>query len=127
VGFYIAIDNSILQYIQMLRTVCTFSELNYTLIFEDKKVNVTAEINTLPNLDSGVIKENIELDLKKNREYSLKLRVTSQSQTATSQKHVFCKLYSSLLCTYSLKVNYNNVMAIPINSDTRPRKSHNCF
>jgi hypothetical protein len=86
----------------MLRTICVFSELNYTLIFEDKQGNVIADINTLPNLDSGVIKENIKLDLKKNREYSLKFRVTSQSQTATSQKHVFCKLYIYNMLHYSV-------------------------
>jgi hypothetical protein len=85
----------------MLRTICTFTELNYTLIFEDKQGNVIAEIDTFPNPDSGVIKENIKLDLKENREYYLKLRVTSQSQTAASQKHVFCKLYASLLCTHN--------------------------
>jgi hypothetical protein len=94
----------------MLRTICVFSELNYTLIFEDKQGNVTAEINTLPNPDSGVIKENIKLHLKENREYSLKLRVISQSQIAVSQKHVFCKLYAITLYS-QLKpcIDHNNV------------------
>ena len=51
-----------------------------------------AEINTFANPDSGVIKENIKLDLKENQEYSMRLQVTAQSQTATSQKHIFSKL-----------------------------------
>ena len=76
----------------MLRTICNFSELDYTLIFEDQQGNVIAEINTLPNPDSGVIEENIKLDLKENHEYSLKVRVSSLSQTTASQKHVFSKL-----------------------------------
>ena len=76
----------------MLRTICKFSELDYTLIFEDQQGSVVAEINTLPNPDSGVIKENIKLDLKENHEYSLKVRVSSLSQTTASQKHVFSKL-----------------------------------
>ena len=76
----------------MLRTICKFSELDYTLIFEDQQGSVVAEINTLPNPDSGVIKENIKLDLKENCEYSLKVQVSSLSQTTTSQKHVFSKL-----------------------------------
>ena len=50
-----------------------------------------AEVDVFPNPDSGVMKENIKLDMKENQEYSLKLRVTAQSQTATSQKHVFSK------------------------------------
>ena len=76
----------------MPRTICNFSELDYTLILEDQHGNVMAEIIALPNPDSGVIEENIKLDLKENREYSLKIRVSSSSQTTVSQKHVFSKL-----------------------------------
>ena len=76
----------------MPRTICNFSELDYTLILEDQQGNVMAEIIALPNPDSGVIEENIKLDLKENREYSLKVRVSSLSQTTASQKQVFSKL-----------------------------------
>ena len=58
---------------------------------ENEKGNVMAEVNAFPNPDSGVIHENVKLDLKENREYSVKLRVTARSQTATSQKHIFRK------------------------------------
>ena len=44
-----------------------------------------------------MIKEIVRLDLKENQEYSLRLRVKSQSQTVTSQKHIFSKLSSSLI------------------------------
>ena len=76
----------------MPRTICNFSELDYTLILEDQQGNIMAEIIALSNPDSGVIEENIKLDLKENREYSLKVRVSSLSQTIASQKHVFGKL-----------------------------------
>ena len=78
--------------IQIPTTICSFSELNYTLMVENKQGNITAEVNTYPNPDSGVINENIKLDLKENQKYSMRLRVTAQSQTATSQKHIFSKL-----------------------------------
>ena len=60
-----------------------------------------AEVDIFPTTDSSEIKEIIKLDLKENQEYSLKLRVTAHSQTATSQKHVFSKLQSSLLSTHN--------------------------
>ena len=50
------------------------------------------EVDTFPNPDSGVIEENIKFDLKENQEYSTRLRVKFQSQTAISQKHIFSKL-----------------------------------
>ena len=76
-----------------LRTGYDFNELNYTLVVENKRGNIIAEVNTFPDPDSGLIKENINLDLKKDCKYSLKVRVTTrdQSQTATSQKHIFSK------------------------------------
>ena len=78
--------------LQIPTTICSFHELNFTLVVENKQGNLMAEINTFPNPDSGVIKEDIKLDLKENQEYSLRLRVMAQSQTATSQKHIFSKL-----------------------------------
>ena len=50
-----------------------------------------------------MIRENIKLDLKENQEYSLKVRVKVQSQTATSQKYIFSKLYSSFTLYSQLK------------------------
>ena len=61
---------------------------------ENKQGNIIAEVSAFPDPGSGLIKENINLnDLKENREYSLKVRVMThdQSQTATSQKHIFSK------------------------------------
>ena len=76
----------------MPRTICNFNELDYALILEDQQGNIMAEIIVLPKRDSGVIEENIKYDLKENREYSLKVRVSSLSQTTVSQKHIFGKL-----------------------------------
>ena len=88
-----SLTRSIISFIQILRTLCDFNELNYTLVVENKQGNIIAEVNTFPDPDSGLIKENINLDLKENYEYSLKVRVAThdQSQTATSQKHIFSK------------------------------------
>ena len=83
--------------LQLPRTSCSFNELNYTLIIENKQGVLEGELNTFPDLDSGVIEESIRLDLKGNQKYSLKLRVNAKSQIATSQKHVFSKLYSFTL------------------------------
>ena len=66
--------------------------MNYTLIVENKQGSLWAEVDVFPNPDSGVMKENIKLDVKENQEYSLKLQIKAQSQTATSQKHIFSKL-----------------------------------
>ena len=54
-----------------------------------------AEVGTFPLLDSGVVKESITSNLKENQNYSLRLRVDAQSQTASSQKYFFSKLQSS--------------------------------
>ena len=54
-----------------------------------------AEVGTFPLLDSGIVKENIASNLKENQNYSLRLRVDAQSQTASSQKYFFSKLQSS--------------------------------
>ena len=88
-----SLTRSIISFIQILRTLCDFNELNYTLVVENKQGNIIAEVNTFPDPDSGLIKENINLDLKKNCEYSLKVGITirDQSQTATSQKYIFSK------------------------------------
>ena len=61
------------------------------------------EVDTFPNPDSGVIKENIKFDLKENQEYSTRLRVNVQSQTVTSQKHIFSKLIFTSNLLYSYK------------------------
>ena len=87
---------------QLQRTSCSFSELNYTLIIENKQGNIQAEVDTFPDLDSGVIGENIKLNLNENQEYSMKLQVKAQSQTAISQKHIFSKLHYSILTTETL-------------------------
>ena len=77
---------------------------------ENKQENIIAEVNTFPDPDSGLIKENINLDLKENYEYSLKVRVAThdQSQTATSQKHIFSKFYSSFTLYSQLKPCVSN-------------------
>ena len=91
---------------QLPETVCTFSELNYTLIIENNEGNIKEEVDTFPDDDSSVIKEIIRLDLKENQEYSLKLRVQAQSQTVTSQKHIFSKLqYKASFTPYSQRRN----------------------
>ena len=54
-----------------------------------------AVVGTFPLLDSGIVKENIASNLKENQNYSLRLRVDAQSQTASSQKYFFSKLQSS--------------------------------
>ena len=54
-----------------------------------------AEVGTFLLLDSGIVKENIASNLKENQNYSLRLRVDAQSQTASSQKYFFSKLQSS--------------------------------
>ena len=51
-----------------------------------------AEVGAFPLLDSGIVKESITSNLKENQNYSLRLRVDAQSQTALSQKHFFSKL-----------------------------------
>ena len=89
---------------QLPRTSCSFSELNYTFIIENKQENFKAEIDVSPNPDSGMISRYIELDLKENQKYYLKLQVKAQSQIATSQKHIFSKLVFiySILTTETL-------------------------
>lgn len=77
---------------QMPKLNCSDKGLNYTLILENEQGNLIAEVHTFPSFDSGVIKESIALDLKESLEYSLRLQVTSQSQTITSQKYIFSKL-----------------------------------
>lgn len=41
--------------LQLGRTSCSFSELNYTLIIENKQEVLEGELNTVPDLGSGVI------------------------------------------------------------------------
>ena len=78
-------------HVQLPRSYCNCEKPNYTLIHENEQGDVIAEVGTFPLLDSGIVKESITSDLKENQNYSLRLQVDAQSQTASSQRYFFSK------------------------------------
>ena len=53
---------------------------------------MVTQIGPLSHLGSGVVTQNITLNLKGNQNYSLKVQVELDSQVFTSYKHHFSKI-----------------------------------
>ena len=77
---------------QLPNSVCTFQELNYTLVVEDENKHLVTMFGPISKLGSGVLKEVITSKLiQGNRMYSLKVQAELYSQVAMSNKHYFSK------------------------------------
>ena len=84
---------------QLPSSNCSYKELNYTLVVENEQGNVMAEVDTLPCLDSGVIRETLAIDLNEYQKYFVQLQVTVHSQIAKSQKYIFSELSYHSTCS----------------------------
>lgn len=75
---------------------CDYSDLNITLLFEDKNRRLMTEVETLPHLNSNVIKESVTFNVKGNKMYSLHVTIEAYSYIVTTRKYYFSKCYNIL-------------------------------
>ena len=96
-------------YLQLPSSNCSYKDLNYTLVVENKRGDVLAEVDTFPSLDSDVIKENLAVDLIENKEYFVQIQITVHSQTIASQKYIFSKLLAKAMpCQINFLFNWHS-------------------
>ena len=80
-----------LHNIQLPESICSFQEINYTLLVEGENEQLVTTVGPIVKVGPGVLKETIVSNLKGNQVYSLIVRAELYSQLALSNKHYFSK------------------------------------
>ena len=85
---------------QLPSPICSYQELNYTIIVDDVNGSTVSELGPFYHLGPGSVKHEITSGLVRDEEYSVGIRVATPFHVVTSYNHFFGKETNDSIATF---------------------------